>query len=63
MFAPAAEPNSAAAMNNLGLMLDHGWGVPLDFQETARWYRKAAESGDAFGQANLWASFILTGVA
>jgi TPR repeat protein len=34
-------------------MHEHGRGVREDPEEAARWYRKAAEGGDAMGQFNL----------
>ena len=43
-----AEAGSAQAQYNLGLMYDNGEGVPEDDGEAVKWYRKAAEQGDAF---------------
>ena len=43
----------ASAQSVLGLMYDKGLGVPQDDAETVRWYRKAAEQGDATAQNNL----------
>ena len=34
-------------------MYDNGEGVPEDDREAAKWYRKAAEQGDASAQFNL----------
>jgi TPR repeat protein len=34
-------------------MYRRGQGVPQDYTEAARWYRKAAEQGDASAQCNL----------
>ena len=34
-------------------MYNNGQGVPQDYQEAARWYRKAAEQGNANAQYNL----------
>lgn len=34
-------------------MYDHGWGVPQDHAEAVKWYRKAAEQGEAVAQSNL----------
>ena len=31
----------------------NGWGVPEDDAEAVKWYRKAAEQGDADAQSNL----------
>jgi len=35
------------------VMYGEGRGVPQDFAEAARWYRRAAERGDAPAQYNL----------
>ena len=34
-------------------MYDKGEGIEQDYQEAAKWYRKAAEQGDAWAQNNL----------
>jgi len=34
-------------------MYDEGYGVPQDYAEAVRWYRLAAEQGDALAQNNL----------
>ncbi len=34
-------------------MYDNGRGVPQDYAETLKWYRKAAEQGHASAQYNL----------
>jgi TPR repeat protein len=36
-----------------GTMYANGWGVPRDYAEALRWYRKAADQGDANAQGNL----------
>ena len=41
------------AQNNLALMYYKGEGVLQDYVEAAKWYRKAAEQGDADAQHNL----------
>ncbi len=46
-FKPLAEQGIAEAQFNLGLMYWHGRGVPQDSAEAAKWYRKAAEQGQA----------------
>ena len=38
---------------NLGVMYNEGEGVPLDDKESVKWYRLAAEQGDAQAQSNL----------
>ncbi|MGB8261911.1 MAG: serine/threonine-protein kinase [Terracidiphilus sp.] len=49
----AEAPEDAAAQNRLGLKYRDGDGVEQDYAEAARWFRKAAELGDADGQVNL----------
>ena len=41
------------AQNNLGVMYAQGLGVPLDYAEAAKWFRKAADQGDGKGRENL----------
>ena len=41
------------AQYNLGFLYDNGWGVPEDDAEAVRWYRLAADQGDASAQYNL----------
>lgn len=53
-----AEQGNATALFNLGLMYDKGEGVPQDYGEALKWYRKAAELGHASAQFNL--GFIYT---
>jgi len=38
------------------LIYDNGKGVPQDYSEAAKWYRKAAEQGHAEAQYNLGVS-------
>ncbi len=42
---PLAEQGDASAQFFLGSMYYVGTGVPQDYAETAKWYRKAAEQG------------------
>ena len=44
---PGADQGDAGAQVNLGVMYDHGKGVPQDYAQAAAWYRKAADQGDA----------------
>lgn len=37
----------------LGMMYDHGEGVPQDYAQAVRWYRKAAEQGHTSAQFSL----------
>ena len=48
-----AQQGNARAQVNLGLMYYQGVGVPRDYQEALKWYRKAAEQGYASAQNNL----------
>ena len=34
-------------------MYDHGYGVPQDYKEAIKWYRRAAEQGNDRAQYNL----------
>lgn len=43
----------APAQFILGLMYAKGQGVPQDYAETVKWWRKAAEQGDVDAQFNL----------
>jgi len=42
-----------AAQYNLGLIFENGTGVPQDYAEAVRWYRKAADQGLANAQYSL----------
>ena len=48
-----AKAGDVVAQYNLGVMYDTGEGVPKDYAEAAKWYRKAAEQGHAVAQFNL----------
>ena len=48
-----AEQGDATAQFNLAVMYHKGKGVPQDYAEAAKWYRKAAEQGHADAQYNL----------
>jgi TPR repeat protein len=41
------------AQYHLGFMYQRGLGVPKDYKEAAKWYRKAADRGDTGAQASL----------
>lgn len=47
LLQPLAEQGYALAQGNLGLMYENGQGVAQDYQEAVRWYRLAAEQGNA----------------
>ena len=46
-WAPLAEQGHATAQYNLGLMYRNGKGVPQNHKTAVKWYRLAAEQGDA----------------
>ncbi|MCL2103403.1 MAG: hypothetical protein FWH25_05140 [Syntrophorhabdaceae bacterium] len=39
---------------NLGVMYVTGQGAARNYTEAVKWYRLAAEQGDAMAQCNLW---------
>ena len=49
----AAEQGNVQLQNTLGVMYATGQGVPQDYQEAMKWYRKAAERGNVQAQNNL----------
>ena len=50
---PLAEQGDAVAQYALGVMYNHGEGVPQDYKTAVKWYRLAAEQGYASAQGNL----------
>ncbi|MDR3182095.1 MAG: sel1 repeat family protein [Planctomycetaceae bacterium] len=48
-----AEDGDAAAQYNLGVLYYQGEKVKKDYNEAAKWFRKAAEQGDSDGQYNM----------
>jgi uncharacterized protein len=48
-----ADRGDPTAQWRLGRMYYYGLGVPMDWAETLRWYRKAAEQGHAAAQYDL----------
>ncbi len=40
-------------------MYDKGQGVPQDYAEAMRWYRSAAEQGNAKAQSNLGIMYLV----
>ena len=53
LLQPLALQGNAYAQTALGVMYTYGQGVPQDFTEALRWYRRAAEQGLADAQNNL----------
>ena len=52
-MATAGQQGNAGAQLDLGFMYDNGYGVPQDYTEAIKWYRKAAEQGNDRAQYNL----------
>jgi len=48
-----AEAGDAEAQVCLGFAYHYGGGVSQDFQQAVKWYRKAAEQGNAAAQSAL----------
>ncbi|MBI5252019.1 MAG: SEL1-like repeat protein, partial [Desulfomonile tiedjei] len=48
-----AKKNDPKAQNDLGDLYFYGRGVPTDYTEAVKWYRKAADQGYARAQADL----------
>lgn len=46
-------PDNTSAQVRIGYMYEAGQGVNQDYAEAFRWYRRAAEQGEAIGQNNL----------
>jgi TIR domain/Sel1 repeat len=46
-YQKAAAAGSTSAMNNFGLLCEHGRGVARDYGQAREWYQKAANAGDA----------------
>jgi len=46
-FKPLAEQGDIKAEYFVGFFYHHGYGVPVDRVEAAKWYRKAAAQGDS----------------
>ena len=58
----SAAQGVSEAQYNLGLIYDYGHGVPQDYKEAVKWYRKSAEQGNPSAQSNLGFMY-LTGTA
>jgi TPR repeat protein len=53
LLRPFAEQGDPRAQVFLGQMYDFGRGVPQDYTETFKWYRRAADQGYSVGQSLL----------
>ena len=47
LLRPLAEQGDAQAQYNLGVLYDNGQGVPKNDAEAMKWYRMAADQGEA----------------
>jgi len=50
LFRQVAELGDANAQHNLGIMYRFGEGVPQNYAEAVKWFRKGAEQGNAGAQ-------------
>ena len=55
-FRSLADQGDARAQNNLGMMYDTGQGVLENYNEAAKWFRRAADQGDACQRRHKYAS-------
>ena len=56
-YLKGAELNYHYSIANVGYLYEKGLGVKLDNEEAKKWYRLAAENGNARGQYNLGALY------
>jgi tetratricopeptide (TPR) repeat protein len=54
----SAEQGDAKAQYQLALLYHQGKGVPQDYAEALRWFRRSAEQGDAGGENGLGSSYL-----
>lgn len=52
-FRAAAQQGDAEAMNNYGLMLMKGEGMPKNLEEAERYFRMSSDLGNSFAQNNI----------
>jgi TPR repeat protein len=57
IYRPLAEQGNASAQTALGVIYEHGQGVPQDFRQALLWYIEAAYQGDPDAQSNLGAMY------
>jgi uncharacterized protein len=58
LLKPLAAQGNAAAQDFVGVMYANGQGVPHDYEEAAKWFRIAAEKGDAHAATNLGSMYV-----
>ena len=58
LLLPLAEQSNAEAQTALGNMYDAGSGVPQDYVEAVKWFRRAAEQGFADAQDALARMYV-----
>jgi uncharacterized protein len=57
IYRPLAEHGNASAQTALGVIYEHGQGVPQDFVQAVIWYNEAAYQGAPDAQSNLGAMY------
>jgi TPR repeat protein len=58
-FLPLANSGDPEAQVRLGLMYEHGQGVPMDYKQAVKWYRLAAEHGNSNAQNELGLMYVI----
>src|SRR6185436_11935459 len=53
-----AEKGDPDAQMSVGMMYSFGEGVPQNYEEALKWYRRAASSGNPIAQNNLGIMYI-----
>jgi len=54
---PLVEKGDARAQYAMGVMAENGFGMPVNLQQAAAWYLKAAQQGNTDAQFNLGAMY------
>ena len=54
----AAEEGDPQAQCYLGVCFQNGQGVPQDYHEAVKWFRRAAEQGDSVAQCYLGVCYL-----
>lgn len=58
LFQEQAKDGDPLAQHNLGVMYQHGQGVPQNIQQSVKWYYEAANQGLAEAQYNLGVLYL-----
>ena len=59
LLRPLADQGDADAQTYVGLMYDHGYGVPHNYAEGVSWYRKAADQANGHGEEGLGVMYVV----